>query len=269
MKKILILGGEGFIGKNIIHELSTFYTCFSVGNEISKENSKKRVFIEADPYQDKIDEKYDVIIHLIDKEVDLGSLPKSEYQLIKNINISPNHHLILFSSASIYADPGSDYARRKLLFEETYEKYCAQHNINLTIFRLFNVYGRYQIPYRRGSLIANIFNDFLKGETTLINDPDAQRDFMYAPDIARFIAYTINNGFYGTTDLGTEKLLSISNLIGILEKEVIQGKLKLSYSNISETKICPLAQNKLIGKIQLTSLNRGLQDTYNYYRLCL
>ncbi|MDP1845267.1 MAG: NAD(P)-dependent oxidoreductase [Candidatus Moranbacteria bacterium] len=265
-RKILVLGGEGFIGRNINQTLAGQYECFSMGIKRSIFPERKDIFLEANPYQKKIRGSYEVFIHLIDNQVNVADFATGEMKLVENVGIKRGAHLIIFSSAAIYANPDSDYAKRKISFEEFYLDHCRSNGINLTIFRLFNVYGLYQLPYRQGGLVANIFINHLNGKATEINDPKVCRDFLYASDAGKFVKYAIENNSYLATDIGSGGLTTIKDLIDIIENKIIKEKLKISSENRKEYLNISAANNKLLKNVPLTSLEVGLAETYQFYK---
>jgi nucleoside-diphosphate-sugar epimerase len=263
-KNILILGGEGFIGRNISDFLGHYYNCYSVGIEKSAFKKRKDKFLKINPYKNKIKNVFDVIIHLIDNKIGLKDFSKEEKKLIKNINLNKKNHLIIFSSAVIYANPNSEYGQRKLRLEKIYSDFCRKNKIKLTIFRLFNIYGPYQIPNVQGSLIANVFCNYLNGQKTKINDMNAMRDFIYSKDMAKFVEYSINNNFYGQKDLGSGKLITIRELIEKIER-VVKNNLIIEDKKNKEDIFCHLAKNKIAKKINLTPIKDGLKETLKFY----
>lgn len=264
-ENVLILGGEGFIGRNIAEVLSGDMECFSAGNIESFFPERKDSFIGINPYKNGVDLSFDVCIHLIDNQVELSDFLEEEKSLMKNIAISKDKHLIVFSSAVVYANPESPYGRRKLALEDFYEKYCRDAGINLTIIRLFNIYGKYHLPYRQGSLIANMFFNHINKIPIEINDLEAKRDFIYAGDMARIIKFIIINKVYGKMDLATGKLISIE---GILNG--VRGKLGIDLKIIDkknkEDIISPSGDNSLSKNINLVKMVDGLEKTYYFYK---
>lgn len=262
------MGGEGFIGRNLADSLATKYNCHSADLEESKfERGKRRdAFIKINPYKNKIENDYDAIIYLIDSGKNGEIFKKDEFSLIKNIGLNKRNHLVIMSSAAVYASSTSNYGKRKKALEKIYADYCGKNGIKLTVFRLFNTYGRYQVPNRKGSLIANILTNYLNKKTTEINDMAAKRDFIFSSDAGKFIRYAIENSFAGIIDLASNKLVSIDKIIKIIENDVIKNKLKLTYKNIKENIICPAAKNRLLKKITITPLNNGLKKTLAFYK---
>lgn len=265
-KKILILGGEGFIGKNIADFLSRFYSCYSVDAKRSIFEKKSKHFIKNNPYKEGIVNNFNAVIHLIDNPVSISKFEKEEKNLIKNININSNNHLIVLSSAVVYANPGSDYGKRKIALERIYIDYCQKNNIKLIILRLFNVYGPYQLPNRQGSLVANLICNHLNRKGTEINDLNAKRDLFFSQDLGKFVHHIIKYRTTGTLDLATNRLTSLKKLIALLEEGAIKNKLRVIDKKNKETLRCPSAKNILLKKIKITPTEVGLKETLSFYK---
>ncbi|MDR3180290.1 MAG: NAD(P)-dependent oxidoreductase [Holosporaceae bacterium] len=251
--KILLLGGEGFIGRNIAETLPGNFRYYSLGRSPSPFRSNGDNFIKTDIYTDVIGESFDVYVHLINND------PGRELFLIKNIN--PDAHVILFSSAVIYANPSSEYAKRKQLLERVYSEHCKK----LTVLRLFNVYGRYQIPHRQGSLVANILYNHINNVPIEINDMNAERDFMFAADIAKYIESIIENSLYGIYDLATGHMYPLKKLCAVMQKAM---SLRLNIVELKQTadSSCPHASRIVPCNVQNCSLESGLEKTFDFFR---
>lgn len=263
--KVLFLGGEGFIGRNLAYCLSDFYDCYSVGIEKSIFDKRRDRFIKKNPYKEKLDNNYKAIVHLIDNNVDIKDFSKEEKELAKNIQLNKNNHLILFSSAVVYANPDSDYGKRKRELEKFYKEYCFKEKIKLAILRLFNIYGPYQFPNRQGSLIANILYSYLNKKDIIINDFNSRRDFIYSLDMAKTVKWGIDAGFSGIDDLATNRMISIRELVDVIEKDIVKSKLNIIDKRIKE-EILPFApKSNIIKNIQLTDIKKGLQETLCFY----
>jgi len=264
-KTVLIIGGEGFIGRNISDVLVKNYQCSSIGIEKSIFLNRKDIFIKNNPYKNHVEKRFNIYIHLIDNPISKDVFEIEEKKLIDDLQIKEDSHLIIFSSAAIYANPNSDYAKRKVNLESFYKKYCEKNGINLTILRLFNTYGKYQLPYKQGSLVANIFYNYLNNLPIEINDKTAKRDFIYAEDIGKIVEYVIENKKYGIMDFGSGESISIDSLMSLIQAEILSTKININYRNTKEN----ITQHSITGdlhkKIRLTSLLEGLKKTFKFY----
>lgn len=267
-KKIAILGGEGFIGLNLVENLNSEYACTTLGlKKTPFQFSAKKNFLELNPYKSLLRDQYDVYIHLIDHNVANGEFQQNEELLMKNIKIPCGAHLLVLSSAVVYANPSSDYGKRKIMLENFYEEYCKRHDINLTIIRLFNIYGLYQIPFRQGSLIANIIYNHLNGVTTEINDMSASRDFIYSVNFAKIIGRIIGVSVSGKFDIASGEMITIGELLQILQDRVISDKILIKDNNIKEDIVCPLADLTSLGELSIhEDIEIGLRETYRFYQ---
>ncbi len=265
-RRITLLGGEGFVGRNIAAYFSQEQPCLSIGKESSLFKERGDVFLSADPYQQKIEHESDVIIHLIDNKVPLEDFLEQEKQLVKNIGLDARHHLVLFSSAVLYVNPASEYGQRKQLLEEFYTEYCKIHTIPLTILRLFNTYGPYQIPYRQGSLVANLIYNHLKGKPTEINDVEAKRDFLFSEDIPKFVEHTLEHNLQGMFDIGTGKLTTIRELIAHLENNILKQKILIVNKESKEHIPDRVARGALLEGVPMVDFDEGLARTIQFYK---
>lgn len=261
----LLLGGEGFIGRNLAQYLSAENTCLSVGSEKSRFEQRRDNFLLAKPYEQKIAHKCSVIVHLIDNKVAIDSFVEQEKKLVENIGLNKNCHLVVFSSAVMYVNPQSEYGQRKQLLESFYIEYCKNHSIPLTILRLFNTFGPYQIPYKQGSLVGNLIYDALNGRVTEINDKDAMRDFLYVEDIPKFIEFVVIHKIEGIHDVGTGSYFSIQELISLIEKKVLNRTLDISYKGIKEVFPIRCAESDIAETIDLVKFEDGLRRTVEFY----
>lgn len=265
--KLAILGGEGFIGTNIIEYLYTKEECYSYDLVVSPFlRNKQRVYIKSDLHQQPPRIEADVVIHLLDNNwAPLARYIAAEKQLIRAAFSIVPKHVVVMSSAAIYSNPDSPYGMRKQALETLYADYCHAHNIPLAIIRLFNVYGPYQIPYKPGSLIANIFCDFLRNQETEIYDLHTTRDFVFSRDIGRFIEEIIDTRFQGVTDLGTGRQTSIATLITLIEHTVTKQPLSIRGLGKKENLTTPDVKNTLANTVFLTPLQIGLEETFKFY----
>lgn len=265
-KKLLFIGGEGFIGRNLAAYFSKENDCTSVGQRPSLFTERRDSYIKANPYRDVIGGEYDVVVHLIDNKVPLSIFESEEQRLVKHFSLRPDGHLVIFSSAVVYANPNSEYGKRKKILEEFYTRYCSEHNITLTIFRPFNIFGPFQMPYRQGSLVANLMCNFLLDKSTEINDMEARRDFMYVADIARFVECALVGKRSGVFDIGSGKLIQIRDLIECLDQNVFPVKGNIVDKHTKEHTPDQPAERTLSLILPMVDFDEGLKRTFAFYR---
>lgn len=266
IKNVLVLGGEGFLGLNIMRHLSQSLDCTSVDIKKSPFYYSSHEVVELDPYCDSIGGQYDVAIHCIDHVLAPALFELAEKTLMEKLLQTGVSTIVLLSSSIIYADPKSVYGERKMLFEKMYANFCKAHGVSLIVLRVFNTYGPFQMPYRSGSLVANLIYNHLRQEPTEIKDMSAKRDFIYSEDIPKFVEYAVRNQMEGTFDVGSGMLVSVGELISILEEDIFRSKIRLVKNGVLEDMDCPVAQKNEFDSIRLTDLREGLVQTANFYK---
>lgn len=265
-RKVLLLGGEGFVGRNIAALFSSEWDCFSVGEQQSPFLERADTFIQANPYQEVIPNTYEAIVHLIDLKVSPRELLQQEQRLIENLGINERTHLIVFSSAVVYANPDSPYGLRKRALEKFYQTFCKEKNIRLTLVRPFNLYGPFQIPFRQGSLVANLIYNYLTTTPTDINDMEAKRDFLFAGDLAQMVKQIIEQKLEGIYDIGAGKLTSIRALVALLEEKVFKEKMQIIQKNSKDLSKDRVAEGDVLERVSMLSLEEGLTLTLDFYK---
>lgn len=264
-KSVTVLGGEGFVGHNILDFLSRDYVCVSVAGEPSLFYHTNASFVAKNPYKETLKIESEVLIHLIDNQLSGEAFQQAEQTLIENTFTPEIRHAIVFSSAVVYAAPDSSYGQRKKALEEIWQKECQKRGVKLTIFRLFNVYGYYQLPYRQGSLVANIICNHLRGRVTEVNDLFTERDFLFASDMGKFVSLVIEQSQEGVFDLSSNELHSIRDIITLLEK-IFHEEILIEDKGVKETVVSPAGKNPFREKVRPTPLGEGLQQAVAFYR---
>ncbi len=225
MTKILLIGGNGFIGRNLGMVLALS------GNEVvSLARSQAAI---RDPYAvsyvgdyrdgdtlNRALEGVDVVVHLAHGSLQLSqSLDlTAEYEA----NISPTvmlmeqclkngieRFIFVSSGGTVYGDslkrtplvedsataPISLYGTTKLILEHMIKLYVAQRNLPALIVRPANAYGPGQIPFKGQGLVATALASAAIGKpVNLFGDGSPVRDYVHVADVANAIADLINLG---------------------------------------------------------------------------
>jgi UDP-glucose 4-epimerase len=151
--------------------------------------------------------------------------------------------IIYTSSASVYSSgeiadenltlsPIGIAPSLKYINEQFLEKICHQHNLNLTIARVFNMYGGND----KFSIISKVIKCYLNDtELRIFNNGDAIRDFIHIDDIVNIYKKLLSNSSISTSiiNIGTGKGQSLSMILNRLHNKGFS----LKTQNISSKEI--------------------------------
>ena len=230
--KVLVTGGAGFIGTNLIKRLlKEGYKVTSLDNYDSglKENHQdgceyiKGCILEIN---NKLVNKYDIIFHL----AGLSRIQPSFDQpsLTININSIGTERVLAFamqnSSKVIYAGSSSrwhnpfqsPYATSKHLGEEICRMYKKTYSMEVEICRFYNVYGPHEIVDGDWAAVTGIWRRQVRDgeQITIVGDGEQRRDFTHVDDIVDglYRVSTKNIEHHDAWELGTGVNYSINEL---------------------------------------------------------
>jgi len=196
-KKVVVFGGNGFIGSYVVEEL------LSKGFDV----------ISADLNPSKyVDEKYfskcDILdadaVNILVKDASVvynfagfanlddaiaNPVKALELNVMGNLNIleaCKTHHVKRFvyaSSAYAMSDKGSFYGISKLTSEKLTEEYYKKFGLEFTIVRYGSVYG--ERDYHNNYIYNLLKNSVLTGEINHSGDGEEIREYIHAADVAK------------------------------------------------------------------------------------
>lgn len=246
--KILVTGGAGFVGRNLVEKLSKdkhIVTIFDNFSNSKIENieyliGKNTKYIIGDIRNyDEIHEAIqdnEIIIHLaaVISVKDSINFPKKTYDVnvkgTKNIlNACKNSSIkkiISSSSAAVYGEPLkkvalketenqnpiSPYGRSKLLMENEITRFCRENKFQYIIFRFFNIYGIGQSEEYAGVITKFLKNIKENKKIEIFGDGSQTRDFIFIDDVVDIILKSIKSDKSGIFNFGTGKPFSIIQL---------------------------------------------------------
>ncbi len=291
MKNIIVTGHDGFLGSHLVPELQKKFNVIGVSKT---SHNQKITQLKKDickiSYLD-FPEKINYIIHLaaITDPIYCQKNPKECFNV--NVNGTQNilelarrkdSKIIFFSTSHVYGipkklpvkegdpkHPNSIYSDSKLDAEIICESYSRTYGLDVSIARLFSVYG----PNSSSHLVVNsIINQLLKNKVIQLGNVNSRRDFIYVTDVIQAIKIILKT-IHGFNDynVGTGKSYSILEICEILKKiskkniPVKSIKSKIRKNDLSKivcdpTKIQNLGWNPKIG------ISVGLQKMLEWYR---
>ena len=291
MKNIIVTGHDGFLGSHLVPELQKKFNVIGVSKTgYSQKITQLKKDICKISYLD-FPEKINYIIHLaaITDPIYCQKNPKECFNV--NVNGTQNilelarrkdSKIIFFSTSHVYGipkklpvkegdpkHPNSIYSDSKLDAEIICESYSRTYGLDVSIARLFSVYG----PNSSSHLVVNsIINQLLKNKVIQLGNINSRRDFIYVTDVIQAIKIILKT-IHGFNDynVGTGKSYSILEICEILKKiskkniPVKSIKSKIRKNDLSKivcdpTKIQNLGWNPKIG------ISVGLQKMLEWYR---
>lgn len=221
MTKVLVTGGAGFIGSNLVDGLLRegyevrVLDNFSTGRRENIEHFKKDIeLIEGDMRDQEITDQAVDGIDMILHEAALPSVPRSikapvtsndvnvggTLKLLSSAQKAGVQRMIMASSSSIYGNtvelpkhegmtpkPMSPYAVTKLTGEHYLRVYHELYGMETLAIRYFNVFGPRQDPTSQYSgVIAKFMTAAIEGTKYKINGDGTQaRDFTFIDNVVK------------------------------------------------------------------------------------
>ena len=290
MKKILIMGGNQFVGKEIVKKfLEKDYTIYIL-NRGTRKNIEEVIFFKVD--RDNFIEMENILKNIdVDIIIDVSAYTEEQVDILHKVMKNRFKQYILISSASVYNNIEStpaneesqtgenliwgDYAKNKYLAEKKTIENSKIYNFKYTIFRPFYIYGVGNNLDRENYFFSRIKYNlpiYIPSKNNIIQ-------FGYVEDLALAIESSIGNSdFYNQTfNISGDEYVTMSEFSEICGK-VMNKKATIKYINTEENKIkardwFPFREVNLFGdisKLENTgfrntySLIQGLEKTYKY-----
>ena len=238
MQNILVTGGAGFIGSNLIKKLIergfdvTSLDNYSTGKI---ENHVDRAKYIKDDIENisKIETQFDTCFHLAAQSRVQPSFDNPEESLRVNVNgtsrvmewSKKNDVKVIYAgSSSKHHNPSdSPYAMYKFLGEEVCKLYRKSFGVNVEIARFYNVYGPGEnIDEKYGNVFGIWRAKIAKGEPLpIVGDGKQKRDFIHVFDIVEGLQKIAFSDFHhkDAWELGTGVNYSVNNIYEFFKKK--------------------------------------------------
>lgn len=297
MKKVLITGSGGFIGRHTVETAAkeTGWEIHAVvsGTRIHDFPEKVHVHtadLSSAPECERLMEtvKPEIVLHLA---WELGG--KGYQRSVTNLVWVENSLRLLrlffqFGGRRfVFAGTGAEYdqfggrslekavqiertlyGEGKRAFEQLAKNYCGNNNFEFASARIFSVYG--ENDYRKNlSAVASAIQCFKKGEVFTCKTPNNVWDFIHVTDVAGALVKIASSDYCGTVNVGTGKPCLVRDVFAEISR--IMGCQSLLYfeenrENISMLVANPTILNSTIGYKCNVELSDGLDRTIAWWQ---
>lgn len=265
-KKVLVTGGAGFIGSNLVNLLIELGALVTVLDDLFTGRQENIYYFNDIEFikntvtnQRIVNEavkRKDFIFHLAVRNIIVSTKnPNEDFEVnasgTKNILLAAKkcgvQRVVYASSASVYGNPGeipisenhriyplSPYAASKLAGEFLCTAYYESFGVSSTSLRFSNVYGANQSPSNPYcGVISKFFDALIRKEIpNIYGDGEQTRDFTYIDDIveAMLIAAVSAKAENEIFNVGTQVATSVNQLYKMIAK-VANSKIPAKHIN--------------------------------------
>lgn len=301
MKKgeVLVIGGAGFIGRNLIETLLIENYSISVLDIVKPLWLPAQVeFIEAsfesEHLLDSTVSGIDYIYHLASTTLPKTSNDDPVFDITSNLvgtvkllEIASLHKIKKFvfvsSGGTIYGvpkqlpiketsatNPICSYGIVKLAIEKYLRLYHQMHGLNYCCIRLANPYGEYQRVDRAHGAISVFCYKALKNETIQIwGDGSIARDFIYITDVISALLKALNQECKNEEiNIGSGEATSLNELVKTIE-QITDKTLQVEYLpsrsfDVPEIYLDIAKAKRILDWNPETQLIYGIEKTINW-----
>lgn len=270
-KAIIVTGGAGFIGSELVRQLLDSHTVpvvvydnFSFGNRVNLPREAANVFVEEGDLRDQtrlqqVFEKYSpgsvfhlAAIHYIPYCI---SHPQEAIQVnvegtlnvLEQCGNSKVDSLVYASTMAVYpvssdphrerdsAQPIEIYGMTKYFGERLVSAFHHDTGMRCAVARLSNAFGRRET---NAHVIPDILDQLRNGNEIRLGNIEPKRDFIHTSDIARALRLMASTNDFGleTFNLGTGVSISVSEVVKIIA-ELLGKPLKIVVEESRKRKV--------------------------------
>lgn len=251
MKKILVTGAEGFVGKNLVAELKNhgYENLYLYTRESSNEDLKKYT------------KDCDFVFHLagVNRPKNEGEFMKGNHglteELLIQLKTNDNPCPVLLSS-STQASQDNSYGQSKKAGEDAVLAYGKDTDANTYVYRLPNLFGKWSKP-NYNTVVATYCYNIARDLEIQVNNPEAYLNLAYIDDVLEEFMNALNDNATKDNDYCT---IPVTHEIKLGELATLIESFKESRSDLSIVDM----NNVLHKKLYSTYLSFLPEDQFSY-----
>lgn len=295
MKKVLITGASGFIGRQVTKQmLERGYTVYAPSNSSALEEQKGVVTCEMDLFdREKLisylrEHKFENLIHLAwyvgpKCHMNFGNADwlSLSLDMIKEFIANGGKKFLGAGSVSEYdfsygllreketpLDNHSLYGQAKAALFKVGGGMCRQAGVDFKWARIFNLYGPYE---RAARLMPSVICSMLKGEDVKVSPCTKFLDYLHVEDTAAGIAALFDSSVCGAVNISSGKPVQLRAIVEEIAR-LTNFKGNILWGALEENFADPVlvgANERLtkeVGWSPKYTLTSGLEQTINWWK---
>lgn len=302
--KVLITGGTGFLGSNLLPSLLLEdYEVFVITRKLPMEKKVKNLhYLKADLCDTKSLASIKREIRSCEILIDLAALipvglsfngQNSVNDAIRNINVNIIGHvdllnfvskklkkIIYASSIDVYGSsvgyeensptfPDTFYGASKLFMEHVYKIFCQRNNISPIILRFSQIYGHDEHPI---NVIPTFVKRIVSGQPLhVFGKGDDVRSFLYIDDAVKAICLATVKNKKGTFNVAGREAVSVKELVRTFQL-LVRKPVGLKYfprkKRLTKQEVCINKISKELGFKPSVSIKQGLAQVMSKFGVC-
>lgn len=242
MKKVIVLGGSGFLGSHVADSLTDAgyqVTLFDIKPSKYKKQSQREIIGDILNFESIASaiEGHEIVYHIA-AIADIDECFNRPLDAVKYNILGTSHVLeacvknnikkvVFASSAYVYSQAGSFYRVTKQTGENLVETYADKYGFDFVILRYGSLYG--PRSDRRNSLYKMCEEALSNLEINYNGQGDEKREFIHIYDAAQMSVKILNEEFKNQSIMitGADRI-SYNDLL-LMISEIMQNKVKINY----------------------------------------
>lgn len=247
---IIVIGGSGFIGSNLIKELSKYgYSIISIDNYLTGtvENHHDNVsYLSKDAsYINELDFNADIVFHLGEysrveqSDEEPWLCLRNTYQTLPSVLeycYKKKAKLVYSGSSTKFSEKSNPYIVAKKFNTELVKLMCEQYSMDYAITYFYNAYGNNEISTGKYATVVAKFIQAKKEnrQVKITGNGKQKRHFTHVEDIVNGLIKVAFKGYGDNYGIGSPESISIIELATIIGVDYVLSDDKNSNRKLTE-----------------------------------